>query len=54
LYELSYTSPADANRIRLIIESDGNPPTIIIKLSKNQLLDLLDKILTDEQEAKGE
>jgi len=35
--------------IRLVIEADGNPVTIIIRLSKKQLLDILDHLLPDEE-----
>jgi hypothetical protein len=35
--------------IRLIIEADANPVTIIIRLSKKQLLNVLDHLLPDEE-----
>jgi len=35
--------------IRLVIEADGNPVTIIIRLSKKQLLNVLDHLLPDEE-----
>jgi len=35
--------------IRLVIEADANPMTIIIRLSKKQLLNVLDHVLPDEE-----
>jgi hypothetical protein len=40
--------------IRLIIEGDGNPITIIMRLSKGQLIKVLDTILPDEEETDPE
>ena len=34
--------------IRLIIEADANPVTIVIRLSKKQILAVLDAILPDD------
>ena len=34
--------------IRLVIESDANPVTIIVRLSKKQVFAVLDHILPDE------
>ena len=34
--------------IRLIIEADGNPLTIIIRLSKKQVYKVLDELIPDE------
>jgi len=36
--------------IRLIIEADANPMTIVMRLSKGQLIRLLDHILPDDAE----
>jgi len=40
--------------IRLIIEGDGNPLTIVIRLSKSQILKVLDDLLPDEPETNPE
>jgi len=36
--------------IKLVIEGDANPVTIIVRLSKSQLLKILDNLLPDEEE----
>ena len=33
--------------IKLVIESDGNPVTIVVRLSKKQLISILDKLIPD-------
>ena len=38
--------------IRLAIESNGNPITIIISLSKKQLFKILDSAIPDEPEGE--
>ena len=38
--------------VRLIIDCDGNPVTIIIRLSKRQVYELLDRYLPDDEPAK--
>lgn len=38
--------------IRLVIECDGNPVTIIIRLSKRQVYELLDRYLPDDEPEK--
>jgi len=40
--------------IRLIIEGDGNPLTIVIRLSKSQILKVLDDLLPDDVETNPE
>ena len=38
--------------IRLIIEADGNPVTIVMRLSRQQVLKVLDYLLPDDEVTK--
>ena len=39
--------------LKLIVESDGSIVTLAVRLSKRQLLDIIDYVLPDEEQIQG-